>query len=359
MYVIQVRVLAKLEVLLPVYWNTSTRHFLLHTFDFIRNLGHFWAFSMLGVERLHVMVKRLGKSKRNIMKSIQTHNDDYITSQLQWRHNGNHKWVNKQGRSSFQMKQPIPLALGIVEPTGAMTNTTADALLFRLLEDEWAVKNTSFENFRYKYRAYARNAEQKKKVPVAFRHWQLVKNRKNTKVQRRWQSMSNKIWTLKHCKVDGVLFRTKPSQDRKKTKTDNSCMAAEVNVTDEHGMATTTLCYGVIKELYFHFMYPPEKSTYKLTAKKLKNFDEPWIVVALCDWYEEVGIKVSTGLKQIAHNAHWEGCPISNMANTMAENFAFWPSCPFNPDNFDDDGVWIHDGLPTFSGTGVFDVVSR
>ena len=53
-------VLAELEILLPIYWNTSTRHYLLHMYQMILSLGHFWAISMLGVERLHVLIKRLG-----------------------------------------------------------------------------------------------------------------------------------------------------------------------------------------------------------------------------------------------------------------------------------------------------------
>jgi hypothetical protein len=53
-------VLAELEILLPIYWNTSTRHYLLHMYEMILSLGNFWSVSMLGVERLHVLIKRLG-----------------------------------------------------------------------------------------------------------------------------------------------------------------------------------------------------------------------------------------------------------------------------------------------------------
>ena len=37
-----VQVLAKLETRLPLYWNTSTRHYLLHLCKFIASMGHFW-----------------------------------------------------------------------------------------------------------------------------------------------------------------------------------------------------------------------------------------------------------------------------------------------------------------------------
>ena len=52
-------VLTRLEKLLPLYWNTSTRHILLHIGRHIEYLGAFWAFNMLGVERYHVVIKQL------------------------------------------------------------------------------------------------------------------------------------------------------------------------------------------------------------------------------------------------------------------------------------------------------------
>ncbi len=52
-------VLTRLETLLPLYWQTSTRHILLHIGRHIEYLGAFWAFNMLGVERYHVIIKKL------------------------------------------------------------------------------------------------------------------------------------------------------------------------------------------------------------------------------------------------------------------------------------------------------------
>ena len=54
-------ILTKLEIALPLYWNTSTRHYLLHIADAIEKMGSFWAFSMLGAERVHVTIKKLVK----------------------------------------------------------------------------------------------------------------------------------------------------------------------------------------------------------------------------------------------------------------------------------------------------------
>jgi hypothetical protein len=54
-------VLTQLEIWLPLYWNTSTRHFLLHIVDCVTKIGHFWSFSMLGVERIHITIKQLAR----------------------------------------------------------------------------------------------------------------------------------------------------------------------------------------------------------------------------------------------------------------------------------------------------------
>ena len=43
----------------------------------------------------------------------------------------------------------------------------------------------------------------------------------------------------------------------------------------------------------------------------------------------------------------------------MPYNVVFWPSQPFDADDFDDEGEYIYEGIPDFSGTGVFDVVAR
>ena len=170
--------LAKLEVMLSLYWNTPTRHFLLHTFEFIVNCGHFWAFSMLGVERLHVTIKKLGKSKRNIMKSIQTRNDRTIQSQLEWRYTPDHEWTNKSRPSSFQMKKPIPEDCGIVQPKGQLRKKQVNSRVFQTLENEWAVSNNAFNRCREKYRTYVEERTTQNQTFLSFRDWQKqLKNR--------------------------------------------------------------------------------------------------------------------------------------------------------------------------------------
>ena len=152
--------------------------------------------------------------------------------------------------------------------------------------------------------------------------------------------MDNTVWTVTRATVDGVLFRTRSSQIRKNTKSDNSCMVGEVNVTLPNGKEERQKCYGVIKKFFLHFMYPPpSKQTYKLNMRKLAKIDTPWILCAECDWYEYVGVHTINGLVRIQPNRFWDYCPLFNMASVIPSNVAFWPEDPFNPDHFDDEGA--------------------
>ena len=174
--------------------------------------------------------------------------------------------------------------------------------------------------------------------------------------------MDNTIWTVTRARVDGVLFRTKPSQIRKKTKSDNSRLVGEVNVKLPNNRVEKQRCYGVINRFILHFMYPPPKrDTYKLNMKKLANIDIPWILCAECEWYEFLGVHPTTGLVRIQPNPYWAGCSLQNMANVHPINVSFWPEVPFDPNHFDDTGVFTENsknGKYDYSGlTPVFNVI--
>jgi hypothetical protein len=163
--------------MLPLYWNSSTRHFLLHTFKFIKKLGHFWAFSMLGVERLHLTIKRLARSKKNIMKSIQKYNDVLIQSQLQWRYDDQHTWSFKSQKSSFKLKEAVPKQNQVVEPLGALRKREVNSKSFKYLQDAWTAENPAFREFRDQYYVtYLRNCKKQRTEPVPFCKWRVSQN---------------------------------------------------------------------------------------------------------------------------------------------------------------------------------------
>jgi hypothetical protein len=145
-------------------------------FDFIEAFGSFWSFSMLGVERIHVMIKKLGKSRRNIMSSIQKNNDLLCQSQLEWRYTTTHEWSNEGKESSLHRKNPVPVERGEVQPKGGFYRRKANRSTFQKIEDEWAISNNLFKRQRDNYTTYVRNCRRQKPStqPLPFREWQLT-----------------------------------------------------------------------------------------------------------------------------------------------------------------------------------------
>ena len=86
------------------------------------------------------------------------------------------------------------------------------------LEDEWAVKNKHFRLFREKYRAYVQKCEQSETKPTPFSGWQVRPGIPNTETQKNWQRMDNTVWSVNRATLDGVLFRTRVIQDKKKRR---------------------------------------------------------------------------------------------------------------------------------------------
>ena len=323
---------------------------------------------MLGVERIHVMMKKLAKSTKNIMFSLRKNNDRLIRSQLQWRFNSTHDWATKARPSSFLCKQVVPDADGVVKPRGALHKTKVDQTIFSHLQTEWTIKNKAYRKFRQKYDTYLRNHKKDKKKgrnkrpAVPFSRWQHDRKEPNSPEQKKWQKMDNTAWTCTMATIDEQLFRTRGHEKRKRCKTTNKYIIGVVNVTQPNGKTKTKKCYGVIKKFYVHFMYPPARTTYKLTIKKLETFEEPWIMCALCEWYEELGSNPVTGLTQIRPNPFWEaGCPITNLANCLPINPTFWPVNPFNPSHFGEDGEILDKDCSVydFSGDGTYEVITH
>ena len=143
----------------------------------MKRFGNVWAFSMLGVERIHVMIKKLGKSRRNIMSSIRKHNDLLVHSQLEWRYEAGHDWSFDARESSFLKKQPVPSRLFNVAPQGGMTKVLVDPRVFKYFQDAWTAVNPDFREFRDQYYVtYLRNCKRKRKDPVPFNVWRVDSN---------------------------------------------------------------------------------------------------------------------------------------------------------------------------------------
>ena len=61
------KVMRGMECMMPLVWNTLSRHTLKHVVDLIRRCGPFKAHNMLCLERWHVIFKNLCRGKKNVL----------------------------------------------------------------------------------------------------------------------------------------------------------------------------------------------------------------------------------------------------------------------------------------------------
>lgn len=340
-------VLAKLEKALPIYWNTSTRHYLLHMYSTILSLGHFWSISMMGVERLHVLIKSLSKGRKNLLATFEKKYALFCQSQLQWRHATDHVW-SSAGAHSAMNKEPVEEAKSYVVLMGKQHKRTASDWQFQQLQDQWAIRCNPYDRFRDRYYTYKSNCEEKKETPVAFHKWnaraQEIEVRQK---QQKWQSMDRTMYEVQRLEMDKVLFRTERVQNMKGVKTDNSYIVGETittgRVPGRPRARRQEKCYGRLQHFYLHFMYPPPveelaSATEDGRIDPNKITSVPWAVFAHCKWYEEHGTNPNNGLTQVQYNQNWDACPFICMDNCLSQNCQLWPSVPYDDEKYDGEG---------------------
>ena len=67
-------VMTKLEMMMPIDWNTTVVHlFTFHTVDTITAVGPFNAANILDIERFYTLFKSLARGRENVVASIKNH----------------------------------------------------------------------------------------------------------------------------------------------------------------------------------------------------------------------------------------------------------------------------------------------
>lgn len=162
--------LAKMERKMPLFWNTFTRHSLLHIRDNLMRAGSFWAHNMLMFERFHTVLKKCARSSRNMLRSIAQNYTILERSQTTWRHMYN-DWAVKSLASSIgnqvKFECGVPEALGIVKPLGQQRLSELDDSLFLQVLDTWTTVDLHFGVFFRRYREHRRDTA----TPPSFSDW--------------------------------------------------------------------------------------------------------------------------------------------------------------------------------------------
>lgn len=110
----QIPLCAALEVELPTYWNTITKHLLYcRLFQQIEDWGRLSFSNMLPFERMHVLLKSFARSSKNMLVSISKNNHLYVMSENSDRFK-QHRYANKPRHSNILVQQDVPEAKGNV-----------------------------------------------------------------------------------------------------------------------------------------------------------------------------------------------------------------------------------------------------
>ena len=94
-------VMTRLEMQLPMQWNTSVVHiFTFHSVSILEMAGPFCSSNMLDIERFHTLFKGLARGTKNIMQSICNHYVLLEASQMN-RNTVDMEWASPARRSSI------------------------------------------------------------------------------------------------------------------------------------------------------------------------------------------------------------------------------------------------------------------
>ena len=122
--------------------------------------GAFWAVNMLWLERLHVLLKKMGAGHRDRMQSFVNHYDLWDAAQSEWRWSG--EWANKPNKSTMIGYRDVPEYATKTLAKGARHTIVLSKSLHLQLLEIYAVENTRFDKLLDKYKASVRAAKQKK-----------------------------------------------------------------------------------------------------------------------------------------------------------------------------------------------------
>ena len=125
----------------------------------MRQWGSFWAINMLFVERLHVLLKRMGAGHKDRMQSFANHYDIWQQCQSTWR--WEQEWTTPAKRSTMAGYKAIPEYESVTVPKGARGARKLDRTLHMQMLELWAPRSEfkAFDKLLDKFTADARVLE--------------------------------------------------------------------------------------------------------------------------------------------------------------------------------------------------------
>jgi hypothetical protein len=333
-------VMTKLELLMPIDWNTIVVHiFTHHTVDIIMALGPFNAANILDIERFHTLFKSLARGKENVMASIKNH---YLLLEvaLSARMNEDIDWTTLPAKST-----PAGYAGRLdsedkddrmCQPFGAATNGTLLADELKQVQTLWADSYPVYFNLHKRYNAWAR----KQKYGVKNKHFQTVETwtpsarqitagmQPLSTEEKAWQAMTNDTKDYKKVQFAGNFFKTRKSE--KYLKTDDSNIGTDYRQAGPRGQTSVLKAYASIKRMFIHAAYPGGPSR----------------VIVEGEWYRDMGkcpVAKTTLVKRDKHHNFNLSARFMFLEDCYRRPVALWPFDPLHRlESEDPKTKWFH-----------------
>ena len=254
-----VLVLAKCELHLPLYWNTSVRHHLLHLVEFIKRCGPYDNFSMSVFERFHTVFKKLLRSKKTAgaeMQSIANHYEMLLNGdreRCETAAAGNNTYAYSAFRRTVAAARVVNWEVNSnsIKVNDHELPDFLSGEVFEQVQDVWArLHLDSYDRMRERYRRELFRGGMRKAVADSQQirpSWRPLHGRALTPHQKDWTTMNAQIHSFQSVTLQGkYMFRT--MQSERKNKSDNSIIKEWYH--DEHQQQVAA--YGRIEQMFIH-----------------------------------------------------------------------------------------------------------
>jgi hypothetical protein len=185
--------MARLESMMPISWNTTVIHILtFHTIDIIERVGPFNVANILDIERFHTLFKKLARGRRHIMTSIKNH---YLLLEmsLQARLTEDINWTRRAVKSSMagyaQRLDSDDRADRMFTPLGAGKPYTIPESDRQQIQSLWADDYPEYFDFHRRFNFWNRQQPRKQRLND-ISQWNGTTRTTLTDAEKKWQQMS-------------------------------------------------------------------------------------------------------------------------------------------------------------------------
>ena len=255
------KVLARAEILLPLFWCTGVRHQLLHACRVIKLCGPFFAHNMLVFERWHTIFKRMVRGRKNVLASLHAH-WSMVLAAAAWRlpSDGGEDWeeAGVHGFScSLAAAKEVDYDNVSYEPKWGQTKCIMGDVVYREVQELYESRFTDYASLRKKYQTLLREVRSHRTSHLPPDAATFFINR------RKWNALNED--QQKFCRMTSAAKTITRAENKVGAKfcTEAYCKdflfdnsVVKYIWRDRENHSADTVAYARIKQLYLHEMWP-------------------------------------------------------------------------------------------------------